>query len=156
MSGNLAKKLAFISGWALLLIATEVRAGNPFGTYHFKPKCPPYCGNCFGFNPTQWRTWPAECTPPVVVAQESAPARMPRADEDKVPKELPEMNEKKKYEPKLPEPEPAPKPSAVRNKPANMAQVTQKEAPSPVNARPSPCLPASTATGPKLEAVDRP
>src|SRR5262249_4234978 len=114
MSCRIAKKLSLISVFAILLTGSAAWAGNLFEIFHCKPKCPPYWSNCFGFTPTQWRIWPAECTPPRVVSV--APARMPMADEDKTPKEPGEKQNNIKKEPKLPEPEPAPQSSAGRDK----------------------------------------
>jgi hypothetical protein len=63
---------------ALCLTCQTAQAGHGFkGCAFCKPKPTGVRNECFGYNPTVWRQWPAECqpcVPPVVTVQESPTA----------------------------------------------------------------------------------
>ena len=62
---------------AVLAVACQPAAAGDWGCGLKKPKPTGVHNECFGYYPTTWRQWPAECQPcagPAVTVHESQPA----------------------------------------------------------------------------------
>jgi hypothetical protein len=104
MQSPVWKYLILIGSLTLLLEPSQASAGKPFGTYR-QPKCPPYSSPCYGYYPTIWRPWPAECERPPAAVVQTAPA--PSAADTQTPQEKPAKDKKETGSPeKIPLPKP--------------------------------------------------
>jgi hypothetical protein len=100
MSSQAGNRLILISGFVLLAATSFGRADHLFRSCR-QPVCPAFSDNCFGFHPTVWRVWPAECSKPVAPITESVPMPTPVTEKSSKPETPPKKDEKK-----LPEPTP--------------------------------------------------
>jgi hypothetical protein len=100
MSAQAGNRLILISGFVLLAVTSVGQADHPFRSCR-QPICPTFSDHCFGYHPTVWRVWPAECSSPVAPIPESVPLPTPVTEKPSKPEARPKKDEKK-----LPEPAP--------------------------------------------------